>query len=231
MTAASRPRFCSDCGTQFLPDARFCHACGASVDGSIHGREPVAAISPMLKWGLPAGAILALVILVFFRMGANTGAPEAQATTAPLGSPAMPDISAMSPEERADRLFNRVMQYWSEGKSDSAAFFAPMAITSIEALTPRTLHLHYDLGLVALASGDLARASAEADTILKGNPTHLLGLALAARVADARSDKSAATAARQKLLASEKSERAKALPEYGDHDSDLRAAIDLARKQ
>jgi hypothetical protein len=106
-----------------------------------------------------------------------------------------------------------------------------MAITSIEALTPRTLHLHYDLGLVALASGDLARASAEADTILKESPTHLLGLALAARVADARSDKSAATAARQKLLASEKSERAKALPEYGDHDSDLRAAIDLARKQ
>jgi hypothetical protein len=35
---------------------------------------------------------------------------------------------------------NRVMQMWSEGKSDSAAFFAPMALSAIEALTPQTPH-------------------------------------------------------------------------------------------
>ena len=88
----------------------------------------------------------------------------------------------MSPEEQADRLFNRVMRYSSEGKADSAAFFAPMALASIEALAPLDAHRRYDLGLVALTAGDVARAGAQGDTILAQRPTHLLGLMLAARV-------------------------------------------------
>ena len=32
-------------------------------------------------------------------------------------------LERLSPEERADRLFNRVMRLSSEGKADSAAFF------------------------------------------------------------------------------------------------------------
>jgi hypothetical protein len=140
-----------------------------------------------------------------------------------------PDISAMSPAERANRLFNRVMTLATEGKKDSAAFFAPMALSAIESLGPLDAHARYDMGLVALVSGDIARAGALSDTILAGRPTHLLGLALAARVADARGDASAARAARQKLIASESAERQAALPEYKDHDTDLRAAIDSAR--
>jgi hypothetical protein len=185
----------------------------------------------MLRWGLPAAAVIALVALSFYRLGSGGPAQVSQDQT-PLaaGAIAPPDISAMSPEERANRLFNRVMQMWSDGKADSAAFFAPMAIQSIEALTPLTLHSRYDLGLVGLASGDLAMAAAQSDTILKASPTHLLGLALSARVADARGDAPGAKRIRQKLVAAEKSERAKGLPEYLDHDTDLRAAIDLARK-
>jgi hypothetical protein len=105
-----------------------------------------------------------------------------------------------------------------------------MALQSIEALTPLTLHSRYDMGLVALAAGNTALAAAQSDTILKASPTHLLGLALAARVADARGDQAAAKAARQKLVSAEKTERAKGLPEYSDHDADLKAAIDLAHK-
>jgi hypothetical protein len=189
-------------------------------------------VSPMLRWGLPIGAIVALVALTLYR--ASSSAPSSQiseSTASPAaGATAPPDISAMSPEERANRLFNRVMQYSSEGKSDSAAFFAPMALQSIEALTPLTLHSRYDMGLVALASGNNDVAAAQSDTILEASPTHLLGLALAARVADARGDATAAKTARRKLIAAEKTERAKGLPEYSDHDADLRAAIALAHK-
>ena len=227
MTMTSKPRFCSECGTEFLPDARFCHKCGASIDGSVR----VPAISPVLKWGLPAAAILALVVLVFFRLGASNATPETPAATTPLASGALPDISSMSPEERADRLFNRVMTYASEGKADSAAFFAPMAMSSIEALAPLSAHSRYDLGLVALAGRDVNKAGAQSDTILKERPTHLLGLVLAARVADARGDSVAAKSFRKKLLAAEKSERASSLPEYRDHDADLRAAIEEARSR
>jgi hypothetical protein len=49
-------------------------------------------------------------------------------------------------------------------------------------------------------------------------------------VADARGDATAAKTARRKLIAAEKTERAKGLPEYSDHDADLRAAIALAHK-
>jgi hypothetical protein len=137
----------------------------------------------------------------------------------------------MSPAERADRLFNRVMSLSSEGKTDSAAFFAPMALAAFEELAPLSAHSRYDMGLVALVSGDIGRASAQSDTILKQRPTHLLGLLLAARVADARGDSAAARAQRQRLLAAEAAERASGLAEYNDHDADLRAAVDQARKR
>ncbi|HTI44454.1 MAG TPA: hypothetical protein VL693_21650, partial [Vicinamibacterales bacterium] len=39
-----------------------------------------------------------------------------------------PDISQMSPEERANRLFNRVMILAESGKQDSVQFFMPMAL-------------------------------------------------------------------------------------------------------
>lgn len=231
-TPASKPRFCSECGTQFLPDALFCHNCGVSIEGHTGGAQSSQGLSPTLRWGLPAAAVLALVVLTFFRIGSRV--PEsASAGAVPLSSGAMaaPDISSMSPEERANRLFNRVMSLAAEGKRDSAAFFAPMAMSAIEALGPLSAHSRYDLGLVALVSGDVRKAAALSDAILEERPSHLLGLSLAARVADARGDVAAGRAARQKLLAAEKSERASGLPEYTDHDSDLRAAADSARSR
>src|SRR5688500_20114490 len=100
----------------------------------------------------------------------------------------------------------------SEGKADSAAFFAPMAIAAFEALAPLSAHTRYDLGLVALVSGDARRAAAQSDSILVERPTHLLGLALAARGADARGDAAAGRAARQRLLGPGEAERAAAPP-------------------
>ncbi|HEU4996666.1 MAG TPA: hypothetical protein VFT29_17740 [Gemmatimonadaceae bacterium] len=136
----------------------------------------------------------------------------------------------MSPDERADRLFNRVMRLSSEGKADSAAFFGPMALSALEALTPLDAHRRYDMGLVALVTGDVSRAAAQGDTILAQRPTHLLGLVLAARAADARRDAAARNNFRRRLLAAESAERARALPEYTDHAADIRAAVELARK-
>jgi hypothetical protein len=142
-----------------------------------------------------------------------------------------PDISSMSPDERADRLFNRVMRLSSEGRADSAAFFGPMALAALEALAPLDAHRRYDMGLVALVTGDASRARAQSDTILAQRPTHLLGLALAARAADARGDAAASGSFRRRLLAAESAERERALPEYTDHDADIRAAVDLAGKR
>ena len=185
-----------------------------------------------MRWGVPALAIVALIVLSAVRF-ASRGAGADSAGAVPLGAGPMqaPDISSMSPEERADRLFNRVMRLSSEGKADSAAFFGPMALGALEALAPLNAHRRYDMGLVALVSGDVSRATAQGDTILTQRPTHLLGLALAARGADARGDPTASKNFRRRLLAAESTERERALPEYTDHDADIRAAVELARKR
>lgn len=228
---ATKPRFCSNCGTELLPNALFCHSCGFSIEGG-GAVAPVRNVVPAsLRWGVPVGAIGALILVVLFRGAVKDAVPPP--ITAPGSPTAMgaPDISSMSPEERANRLFNRVMEYSSRGQADSAAFFAPMAIAAIEALVPPTAHSRYDLGLVALVAGDNAKAAAQSDSILAARPTHLLGLSLAARVADARGDAATASAARQKLLASEQSEKAAGLQEYEDHAADLTTAIDGARSR
>jgi len=184
-----------------------------------------------MRWGLPAAAIVALIVLSVLRSNSTDAAPGAAATPLSGDAARPPDISAMSPAERADRLFNHVMRLWSEGKQDSAAFFAPMALASYESLSPLNAHQRYDMGLVALVAGDTTRARIQSDSILAERPTHLLGLVLAARAADARGDTSGSRSARQRLLAAEKAERSKPLLEYTDHDADLRAAIEQARSR
>ena len=136
-----------------------------------------------------------------------------------------PDISSMSPEERADRLFNRVMRLSTEGRMDSAAFFGPMALSALEALSPLDAHRRYDIGLVAMVTGANDIAKAQADTILKERPTHLLGLVLAARAAAARGDARASADFRRRLIAAESDERKRGAQEYTDHDPDIRAMI------
>ena len=220
------PRFCSDCGTALNPGARFCHACGASVSGGgPRASEPGA--PRMLQWGLPIIAIIAVIAISLAQYGKRD---PATAGEAPLGAMSAPDISTMTPEERADRLFNRVMRLSSEGKTDSAAFFGPMALGALEAL-PLDAHRRYDIGVVSLVMGDATIAKAQSDTILRARPNHLLGLALAARAADARRDAAGARTLRQRLLAAESAERAAGLPEYSDHAADITTAIDLARKK
>ncbi|HET9424882.1 MAG TPA: zinc ribbon domain-containing protein [Gemmatimonadaceae bacterium] len=227
-TESTGSRFCSECGTPLNPNAKFCHNCGASVLGGPRAAAG-ADTSNMLKWGLPAVALVVVVGFSLFQYSKrDPGAPEG---SAPLGAMQAMDISSMTPEERADRLFNRVMRLSSEGKADSAAFFGPMALGAIEALQPLDAHRRYDMGVVSLVMGDAAIAAAQSDTILKQRPTHLLGLALAARAADARNNAAAAKEFRRRLLAAEATERKQQLVEYTDHEADVTAAIELARKK
>ncbi|MEO6209473.1 MAG: hypothetical protein ABIQ10_05025 [Gemmatimonadaceae bacterium] len=80
-------------------------------------------------------------------------------------------------------------------------------------------------------AGALVLARAQADTILRTNPTHLLGLSLGMRTARALDDTAGARAFGVRLLAANRSEHAKALPEYSRHASDIAAAIQEAKKK
>ncbi len=97
-------------------------------------------------------------------------------------------------------------------------------------LGPLDLDQHYDLGRIGEVTGAATLARAEADTILRASPTHLLGLTLAARVAvDARQTTEARSYYRR-LVGAAKAEQAKNLPEYERHRHDIDTALTEARQ-
>ncbi|MEO8622038.1 MAG: hypothetical protein ABI625_13295 [bacterium] len=191
-----------------------------------------------LPWLVGGAALLMLAsfvagVMTGRRSGTGDQTASATGTETPLSGPmsagggTAPDISAMSPQERASRLFNRVMLYSEQGKMDSARFFAPMAIQAYEMIGPVDAHAQYDIGVISAAAGDVSRARAEADTILAARPTHLLGLVLAIHAAELDQDSSAAVKFRRRLVAAAPTERT-ALKEYGEHARDIDDALTKA---
>jgi hypothetical protein len=246
--AATSGRYCSECGAAVTdaicggcrsllsPGARFCHRCGTVV-----GAPPLATAQPRsaataLPWAVAAIAMLALIALVAGQRFAGTRAPSsAPPGEAPFAAGAAtgraPDISSLSPRERADRLYDRMMRLSSEGKTDSVQFFAPMALSVYQGLAPLDADLRYDFGRVAEVAGEATIARAQADSILATDASHLLGLVLAVRAAQLRGDSTAAGEFRRRLLAAEPTESAKKLPEYERHQSDILEALAEARRR
>jgi hypothetical protein len=230
---------CVACGAALTPGAKFCHRCGtpANAQAGVATGDKTN-FSTALPWGLAAVALVALVALL---AGQRFGRPADDATATPAGAAGAapfagatsagqpPDISNLSPAEAAIRLYNRVMGAHERGRADTVQIFAPMAITAYQMLGNLDLDQRYDMGRIAAVSGDEPLARAQADTILAQNPTHLLGLILAANAAHMRKDTAAERSYRDKLAAAAPAERAKKLPEYVTHENDIAVALEAQR--
>ena len=176
---------------------------------------------------------IAVLVLVAFLVGqrfasGNSGSGTSESAAPFAGGMKAPDISSMSPEERASRLFDRVMRYGDEGKTDSLRLFAPMAIEAYDMLGPPDSHTRYDVGMIGIVSGDVGLARAEADTILAANKSHLLGLILAMKAAGLRNDMAARSEYQKRFKTAAPSEIAKKLKEYSEHKADIDAALATA---
>lgn len=249
-------RFCSNCGTALAgaacgtcaapmtPGSRFCHRCGTPA-GSSAPAAPARGFAAIFPWAVAALALASLIALVVGQRFGPRGDPSmdvldganAQGSTvitnpaAPGGTmPRAPDISSMTPEQRAERLYDRIMTEHEAGRAEGVRSFMPMAVAAYEMLSPLTLDQRYDLGRIGEVGGDAALARAQADTILATRPTHLLGLALATRLARSASDEPRARQLEARLLAAEAKERAAALPEYLLHRADIDSALARARR-
>ncbi len=245
---------CRNCATALPAGARFCNACGTplgaaapaagragagATTGAAPGAAPSGSLASYAPWGIAA---LGLVAVLAYFSGRGTGGTEGATPAngglppgaAPFaqggGSGAAPDISNMSPRERAGRLYDRIMRYAEEGKRDSVLFFSPMAMASFEMLGEEMdLDARYDFGRVATEAGVFDVAAAQADTILMSAPTHLLGLSLAARAAQAQGNDALAQKSWKQFLASKDTELLKNLPEYQAHAGDIEAATRVAQ--
>ncbi|MBA2688359.1 MAG: zinc ribbon domain-containing protein [Gemmatimonadaceae bacterium] len=243
---------CTECGAPLSPGALFCHRCGKRVGrgSEVPAPQEPATLTPVRKekqslvpWAIAAVALLAALATLAGRgfnasRGSTLDAPQNALPQAGLDDRAAapvdpnvrgPDISSLSPQERADRLYTRVMILNSEGKTDSVQFFAPMALVAYQMLEPLNADQRYDMGRIAEVAGQLDAARAQADTILKGAPTHLLGLILAGRASELLAQPAQKAEFARRLLAAEKSELATKKPEYERHEDDIKRAVADAR--
>jgi hypothetical protein len=214
---------CHSCGTALAASARFCHKCGAQVGGT-----EAAGWRAGLPWGVAGLALGALVTVLALRLGGSSGSGmrdvgEVKDGPPPASRISPPDISQMSPEERATRLYNRVMTLHTQGKADSAEFFLPMALQAYAMLPALDVDGRYHIGVLDLTGGNAAGALAQADTIRRAVPTHLFGFMLRARALDLQRDAAGARRAYSDFLKNEVAERSRQRPEYSEHAQNLDA--------
>jgi hypothetical protein len=167
----------------------------------------------------------------------DAGSPgSADASAAPFaggaaaGGARAPDISQLSPTDIANRLFDRIMRLNDQGKADSVAFFAPMAVQAYQMVEQEQGHpldadQRFDVGRIGEVAGALQIAKAQADTILQQQPNHLLGLLLAAQAAKLSGNTSALNEYKATFTRVKARELAKNLPEYKRHRADIDAGI------
>lgn len=200
---------CHACGAQLSANVRFCHKCGAAVAA---GQTTAWRVG--LPWAVAGAALGALVTVLAMRIG---GASPRDVTT--LGGPVgvAPDISQMSPEERANRLFNRIMILDEAGKTDSVTFFLPMALGAYGQLPALDVDARYHIGLIQLAGGQTGGALAQADTILRAVPNHLFAYVLRAHAYRDQGNRQAQRRAYADFLRNEAAELARSRPEYAEH--------------
>ena len=167
------------------------------------------------KWLVGTGSAAMLVVIAVLGTRMAVRAPAEEAETGSEGTP--PDISAMTPIEAADRLFNRVMTAVDAGDSAEALQFTPMAIMAYERAAPLNADGLFHLALLQHAAGMFEESLETAESIVLAAPDHLLGLYAIARAARDLGDLDRATEAYARI--SEVHERERAIPrqEYRDH--------------
>ena len=201
---------CRQCGSPITPGARFCHVCATPV-GAAAGRSGVPGWVP---WTV-GGVVAAVLIVAAIAVQRSSAPPEpARVPTTATGTT---DISQMSPRERANRLFDRVMRSSEAGDTTDVRFFAPMAIQAHEMMGTLDADARYHLGLIHMVAGDPASAVTQGDSILATIPTHLYGFMLRAQAARALGNATAARQADAGFLRNYEAESGANRPEYQEH--------------
>ncbi len=215
---------CPSC--QNTVSGRFCKSCGRANPFARGTTGPWL----YLGGGLVLAIVFALGVLVGgARRSSASAAGEGPTAAAPA---AAPDISDLSPRERFDRLYDRVMRASSSGDNATMTQFAPMAISAYGMLDSVDLDARYDVAVIKLHVGDMAGARALADTIIRAAPTHLFGYMLRATVARFAGDSVKARQATATFVRNYDAELRRGRPEYEKHKTSIeafKAQVDAAR--
>ena len=186
------PIDCPSCSTENPQGRRFCGGCGSPLQRA--PQNPAAAGAGISQDGRAAwymaGALLVVLLSVggwsLLSDGNAAGAPSAgfpAAQPGALGPAPNIDLTAMTPREAADRLFNRVMGALAQRDTMEVINFLPMAIDAYEIARPLDLDGLFHLSLLQRAGMRYEEALATAQEALDEDPDHLLNLSAAAEAA------------------------------------------------
>lgn len=233
--ASLAARACGACQALLSPQARFCHRCGHAAPLSPspssspppprpEGRERIA-------WVVAGGLCILLLGAIVLKV---TGGMSAAATpdmanpgaggAAPAGL--APDISRMTPRERFDRLFNRIVQAAEQGDTAQVERFLPMGLGAYAQLDSPDADARYHAAVLHLQGRDAEGALALADTILTAVPAHLFGYMVRGEAARLAGDAAGGAKARRDFLSHYEAEMKANRQEYLEH----RTAIEEFRK-
>jgi hypothetical protein len=228
-------RTCAGCRADLSPQARFCHRCGrpaAPSTGPQSTGHQGTATHPARErnaWLVAGVLCVALLAAIAFRVWhppapvapdmANAGGASAQelGSQGPVAAGPAPDISRMTPRERFDRLFNRIMQAADSGDSAQVVRFTPMALGAYAQLDSADADARYHAAVLRLQVGDVAGALALADTMLARSPGHLFGYLVRGSAADIQGDTGAAGRAGRDFLTHYGAEMRAGRVEYREH--------------
>ena len=210
-------QYCVACGARL--SGNYCSACGTPAGGAPARGRPR---GPLLA----AGGFLVLVALALVLTARREGsrgapsAPDIQPAGSEAGTP--PDLSAMSPREQFDRLYNRVMRAAEQGDTATVIRFSPMAFSAYERLDTVDADARYHAAVLRLhVQGDTAAALRLADTILGEHPKHLFGFLVRATAGRLVGDERLVRRATADFLAAWDAEVKAGRPEYRDHQNML----------
>ncbi len=218
-------RACAHCQAELSPQARYCHRCGQPVGGA-PGR-PYAGASDRKAW-LVAGSVCVLLVAgIAYKVSSDASEPAApnmanagsSAGAVANGGPTgpAPDISAMTPRERFDRLYNRIMQASERSDSAEVERFTPMALGAYQQLDTRDADARYHAAVLQMQVGNFPAARALADTIIQGSPGHLFGYVIRATAARLLNDPATLARAQRDFLSRYEAEMRAKRAEYLEH--------------
>ncbi|HUR94013.1 MAG TPA: zinc ribbon domain-containing protein [Gemmatimonadales bacterium] len=229
-------RTCAGCRADLAPQARFCHRCGRPAGAQARTAGAALPARERTAWVVAGVTCLLLLAGILFKVVrdapapaapdmANAGAESAREAAGPAQSVgpagAAPDISQMSPRERFDRLFNRVMQAAEQRDTAQVERFTPMALGAYSQLDSTNADARYHAAVLRMQVGDISGAEALADTILAQSPGHLFGYVIRGTAANFRGDTAAAREAAREFLSRYDAELRSNRIEYREHEPAL----------